>query len=348
LVVTLAQHCYQLFNETEPPDFLIHRSHNIRYAYMAQKEVIRFLLREDYMFDLYYLEQLSAKEIKDYALLVVPFPFAIDRKITEILAEAVRNGMDLLVISEFGMTDELGDLYKQSPMLDLLGLKKIPRGETDISLKMQEDSPFLRNAALGGPFSVHQDLALTGEAKFIAANPEGKGCGVISNTVGKGHVIFLAGEFGLDLPQHRRLKDVREEEQDKRALHVKCLPPRYEVSHYQLLTAAINYLLGDRRSLRVKITDLSGNDRTEFRDVEAVLLQKEVGERIVVLINWEHWRNTLTLDIRNLPDGAYQVTQRDLEGIKPFENGRFGAQDLHGLRVTLKPCEVKVLRLTRE
>jgi hypothetical protein len=338
---------YQLFNETDPPGFLIHRCHNIRYAYMAQKEVIRFLLREDYMFDLRYLEQLNSDEIRDYALVVVPFPFAIDKKKADVLTEAVRNGVNLLVISEFGMTDELGDLHKQSPMLDLLGLKETPRGETDTSLKMRQDSPFLGDAALDGPFSAYQDLTLAGDAKFLAVNPAGKGCGVVSNTVGKGQVIFLAGEFGIDLPERRRLKDVREEAQDKLALHVKCVLPRYEPSHYRVLAAAVNHLLGSRRSFTVKIMDLSGNDRAEFRDVEAVLLQKETGERVVLLINWEHWRNTPILDVRNLPDGTYQVTQRDLEGIKPFDKARFSADELHALRVPLKPGEVKALYLKK-
>ena len=83
---------FSYYTRGEPNmDVLTHPTEDPRYPFLAQKEVLYYLLRAGVPTDLYFLDKVSADELGDYDTVVVPFPFAISQEkaaMLEGLAEA--------------------------------------------------------------------------------------------------------------------------------------------------------------------------------------------------------------------------------------------------------------------
>ncbi|MFC1461331.1 hypothetical protein ACFLQR_02290 [Verrucomicrobiota bacterium] len=194
---------YQLLLKQGKSDLLHQsRSYGYRYSFLANKGVLGALFKNGYPFEMYFIEQLSYDQIRDFELLILPFPLAVSRDKAKILRKAVKNGANLLVISEYGSLDELGNLNKTASLLDLLGLKSVSRKEGFQALTFSKESPILAGENFAGvPFSVYTDIELLPGAQWLAQTPEGKGIGVVLNEAKKqGKTMFLAGEFGIKAP----------------------------------------------------------------------------------------------------------------------------------------------------
>lgn len=194
---------YQLLLNQGESDLLHQsRSYGYRYSFLANWAVLNALFREGYPFELYYLDQLSYEEIKDFKLLVLPFPLAIPKEKAGILKKAVKNGSHLLVISEYGAVDEFAHRDRSPALLKLLGLKSVSRNEAHRPLRFRKDSPVLPDEGFAGAtFSIYTDVELRKGARWLAETPEGQGAGIVLNAAkGRGKTVFLAGEFGIRSP----------------------------------------------------------------------------------------------------------------------------------------------------
>lgn len=177
------------------------RSHGYRYSFLAHWAVLNALFKEGYPFELYYLDRVSFDEIKDFELLIVPFPLVVTKEKARVLKQAVKDGINMLVISEYGSLDEFGRKWRKPLLLKLLGIRSVSRKEIYRAFRMKDDSPILRGENFGGaPFSVYANVKLRSKAKWLACTQDGKGLGIVLNCAYKGKVIFLAGEFGIKSP----------------------------------------------------------------------------------------------------------------------------------------------------
>ncbi|NLO08040.1 MAG: hypothetical protein GX131_19635, partial [candidate division WS1 bacterium] len=107
---------YYLSGEQPNLDILTHETDDPRYPFLAQKEVLYYLLRAGVPTDLYFLDKVSAEELADYEAIVVPFPFAVSEEQAGMLEALAQSGKLLVVISEFGSVDEHG-LPHERPVL---------------------------------------------------------------------------------------------------------------------------------------------------------------------------------------------------------------------------------------
>ncbi|HIE53207.1 MAG TPA: hypothetical protein EYP85_15755 [Armatimonadetes bacterium] len=117
---------FQHYVRTGPPPWLVPQTDDPRYPFRAQQEVLYALFRRGIPTDLFYLDSVRLEELRDYPLLIVPFPFALSDAQADLLRAAVERGQNLLVLSAVGRVDEHGNRRDRPALLDLLGLKEPP------------------------------------------------------------------------------------------------------------------------------------------------------------------------------------------------------------------------------
>jgi len=101
---------------------------------------------------------------------------------------------------------------------------------------------------------------------------------------------------------------------------------------------ALDSLLGEERAFA--LLEKSG-------EIEAALLEKSASDKTVFLLNWENRPATATVRL-SLPEGAYKITQRDLNATSSFATGgrtEFTHADLQSLSLQLAPEGVLVLHI---
>lgn len=113
------------------------------------------------------------------------------------------------------------------------------------------------------------------------------------------------------------------------------------VGHYpdvlSKFQASLDTMLGSRKPIEVN---------TYGNDVEVSLLEKGPKERFVCLINWTDQSVKVDLGLRDLPDGRYEMLQRDLSDVKKITlSGKeeLAPAALKKFRVGLERWEIKLL-----
>lgn len=240
-------------------DVLTHDTDDPRYPFLAQKEVLYYLLRAGIPTDLYYLDQVSAEELADYDAIVVPFPFAISEGQASMLEVLAGVGKTLLVISEFGSVDEQGVPYERPVLLDALGLAEAPTGAKTGTLTVAD-----ADELLPGEFTVYASVTPAAGAQaqaWVGGTPA-----AVVRTVGAGGMIFLAGEFGIGLPANH--------DNEVRDRTVRIQPATLSPAHAQIIGGPM--------------ADRSLTDRlVPEDDVELALLRNAAGDYLLFAINWE-------------------------------------------------------------
>jgi len=317
---------FQIYTHDPKPGFLAHREVDTRYPFIAQKEVMYFLMRNAYSFEFYPLEQVGDEELKGFPVVLAPFPFAVSARQAAVLRRAAEAGATVMVISEVGTVDELGDRHSRPVLLDMLGLKEAPSEETDSRLSFTKDSPILPGKTPAGTFSIYSHLVPAEGARLLCR--EG---GIVLNKLGKGRVVFLAGEFGIRLP--------RQPVKVYKGTSQKVPLPPLDPGCTEVMTATLEYALGGKRLLRIA--------KKEDQDVEAVARVNAKGDVVLFLINWDDRPARFRVGLA-LPAGRYTAVQRDLEGVKDFKPAgaaELDSEALSDLEVNLKAQEAKVIRI---
>jgi hypothetical protein len=251
---------YYLAGEQPNMDVLTHETDDPRYPFLAQKEVLYYLLRAGVPTDVYFLDQVSEEELADYATVIVPFPFAVREEQALMLENLARSGKFLVVISEFGSVDERGVPYERPALLELLGLAEAPGGET-LGGPMAMTAG---NAEIPGEFSVYESVIPADGAETLAT--VGGSNAIIAHRIGSGGVIFLAGEFGIRLPASY--------DNELRDRTVRILPSELSGGYARVLWETISQHALANRPLPAD-------------DIELSLMRNAAGDLLLFAINWE-------------------------------------------------------------
>ncbi len=266
---------FSFYTSPEPADILTHATDNTRYAFLAQKEVLYYLFRAGIPTDMFFLDQVSADELADYPVIVVPFAFAAGEAQVSLLRELAEAGKQVLIISEFGTVDELGAVLDEPALLDLCGLAQAPSGETTGAL-----------VAAGKTlpdFTVYADVRPAAGVETLATVDGGPA--ILSHAVGAGRVIFLAGEFGIGLPANT--------DNERKGREERVQPAELSAGHVAVISSLLDEMYGGPVSLL--------RSAPTGKDLEIAAMRNAAGETVLLAINWES--EDLTCEVR-LPEGA--------------------------------------------
>lgn len=312
---------FSFYTHPEPNrDLLTHETDDPRYPFLAQKEVLYYLLRAGVPTDLYYLDQVSAEELADYEVIIVPFPFAVSEQQAAMLEELPVDGTRLIVISEFGSVDEHGVPHQRPVLLDLLGLQEAPSGETrgDVYGAVGE---------FPGEFTVYAKLTPSENARRFLLT--GESTVATHRRVGEGLVYFLGGEFGIGLPANY--------DNEARDRTVRILPSELSHGHARLLGGMVrHHALADR---------IVPED-----DVELALMRNAAGDLLLFAINWEeHPVSVEALLPQGGPGRGYRVVaDGTVSEIELTATAHHNIPRRHLLPLELEAQEAVVLRFAAE
>ncbi len=252
---------FSYYTHPEPNmDMLTHETDDPRYPFLAQKEVLYYLMRAGVPTDLYYLDRVSAEELADYAAIVVPFPFAVSEEQAGMLETLAQAGKTVIVISEFGRVDERGVPYERPVLLDLLGLEDAPGGQKTAELNAADPR-------VSGEFTVYETVEPAPDTEVLAT---ADGTPAILHAAAGGTVIFYAGEFGIDLPAN-----YDNQAQDRT---VRVRPDELSRAHATALGALFAPEAGGPALQSQIVPD---------QDVELSLMRNAAGDLLLFAINWE-------------------------------------------------------------
>lgn len=131
---------------------------NLRYAAMAQKEVLYYLLRRGIPFDLYYLESVREKQLAPYRIIIVPFPLAIADSQFSMLKQLALHGKTIIFTSQWGSLDELGQKRPAPVFATLFNVKAPPQDpQTIMKWRLGKGSFIYLGDAYGYGLPVHRN-----------------------------------------------------------------------------------------------------------------------------------------------------------------------------------------------
>jgi len=86
----------------------------------------KFLMSKGYPYELFYLDQPeSYKNLSEYRLIILPFPYSISKEACGRIEEALKAGSKVIAMGARGETNEIGNAYNDSPLKKLIEEKKI-------------------------------------------------------------------------------------------------------------------------------------------------------------------------------------------------------------------------------
>ncbi len=321
---------FSFYTSPKPNAILTHQTDNLRYPFLAQKEVLYYLFRRGIPADLYFLDQVSADELADYPTIVVPFAFAAGEQQARLLRQLAEAGKNLVIISEFGAVDELGAPNKPASLLELCGLAAAPTGEKQGTLSFAAGSPVLAGQSLDG-FTIYADVK-PDAATRILATVDGTPA-VLERSVGAGRVVFLAGEFGIGLPANY--------DNEVKSREVRVLPSQLSSAHVAVLDALLDDLCPARASLITKAP--------AGKDLEVAAMRNAAGDLLLFAINWES--EPLNCEVALPPGCAAQGAGFSLASTGAVSEVQGQAQQQAGetrLALDLAGQEARVLRFAAE
>jgi len=237
-----------------------------RYASLAQKEVLYYLLRQGFPTTLYYLESVREEELARHRILLGPFPLAVRDEGAKLLERLARSGKRVVVVAEAGALDEKGTPRERHSLLGLLGLRTAPSSVTEWG------------AALTGTVPVYEKVET--EADVFRWPPIGGRPLWVKQKVGKGEVVFLAGDFGAALPLSR--------DNEKRTRTERIYPSPLNPLAAKVIRNAVEGPVDPPLLGRLPDGD----------DVELCLSVNRRGEKLFLAINWDSRERAVVLPKR--------------------------------------------------
>ncbi len=113
-------------------------------GYAHHDAVMKMLFTNGLPFELYYLEQPSTlKNILDYKTIIIPFPYSISQAAIDILGQARRKGVKIVIVNQLGETNEFGTptvtpqlkAFIKQPGVKYIGIDLLKYGNTPASEK---------------------------------------------------------------------------------------------------------------------------------------------------------------------------------------------------------------------
>lgn len=104
-------------------------------GYSYYKWLAELMMTRGYPFELYYQDQPdSYKNLSDFKLVILPFPYSISKKVYTEIEKAANKGTKILIFGKQGETDEIGNAYNK-PLLK----KLIDSGKAEFISEKIED-----------------------------------------------------------------------------------------------------------------------------------------------------------------------------------------------------------------
>jgi len=278
---------------------------NVRgsWGFRAQKAVLHLLLRNGYPFRMHYLDSLDAKQLEGARLIILPFAYSMSPEAAGVVRRAVEAGAALIVFSQLGETDALGAERPQPLLLDTVGLAALPSGQRETQLDLTRQCPVTVSASL-------PKVETFDRVAVSTADKWSRGGEILHRRVGKGQVVYLAGDF---------------------AAHAADAAMR------DLLCGMADSLLGRENPVCLR--------RPAPDSVEAMAREKEAS-RILFLVNWSSAPRKVPVRI-SVPAGTYRLTCRSVlkDGRFSLPGGKttYSSQALRDLVVDLEPEEAMVV-----
>ncbi len=257
---------WRFYTQPQPANLLSHPLNDPRYAAVAQKEVLYYLFRRGVPTDLFYLEAVTEDQLRDYPVIVVPFPFAISNDRAYLLETLARQGKTVIVISEFGLLDEEGLPHETPALLRLLGLKHAPKGQA--AGRLTPTAGLLPDPG-DEVFTVYDEIT-PADGVTVLAKVEGRPV-IWEHPLRTGKAIYLAGQFGYDLVSNR---DNQERTRERR-----IIPDPIAPGHAAIMDALLLRGCGEEPWV--------ANELPPGKDVEVTCLTNAQGDLVVLTINWE-------------------------------------------------------------
>ena len=318
---------WRFYSSGEPNPCLTHEGKDARYASRAQVEVLMHCLRNFVPVDLYYLDAVTADQLADYPIIVVPFPFAISDDQAKLLERIAGSGKSVVVISEVGTLAQDGRIRERPALLDLLGLVSAPTGE-------QAGTVMAAGVVAAG---LQAEVATYGKVEPA----QGTECwatvndvpAIISRPVGEGRVVFLAGEFGVGLPENYD-NEIRTREE-------RIYPPRLAEGRSQLLSLLYARLTGSQPSVASKLDVKYPGETPQFPDdPEIATATNARGDLVYLCTNWTGGTASFALAT---DEATYNVAAATAKLIGPDAR----VVDVEGVPGELRAQEACVIRVPR-
>lgn len=219
-----------------------------RTGFLAQKGFVNFLLKNCYPFEVFVLERVKYEDIKDFDVLILPFPYYLPREKLKVVEEFVSRGGDILVIGELGAVDQNFTGYKFPPLAKILGIKSLgpPRPG---NLLFGDESPILRGRA----------IELNRRHGYPQIEPDAS-TSVLSRVNGSEAGVSVCTRHG------------------GKAVYLGTLCYDFSGAQGEVIKEILDYVLRENKPISVikKPSD----------DVEIHLLCKKPNEKLILTINW--------------------------------------------------------------
>jgi len=102
-------------------------------GYVHHKAMMQLLCSHGHPYDLYYLDQVSTlREVTDYALLVLPFPYSIPKEAVAVIRQAVARGCRVLITNHLGEVDPEGEPHPAPLLQSLLSQEGVSYLDIDL------------------------------------------------------------------------------------------------------------------------------------------------------------------------------------------------------------------------
>lgn len=112
---------WQALARGEQPPAAFGQKPSPRRGFVAQKNVIHFLLRRGYPFQMTYLDSPEPSKLAAAKAVVVPFPFALKASEAALVDDLARSGKTVLLLSGLSPADEQGHLLPSPALAGLFG-----------------------------------------------------------------------------------------------------------------------------------------------------------------------------------------------------------------------------------
>jgi len=103
-------------------------------GFVYEKAIMELLFVHGYPFHFYYQDQPdSLPDLSSFALIILPFPYSLNRVSFEKIKQAWKNGTKLLIFDRLGETDEYGNPYSTPLLSELVETGKVVFVKEDIN-----------------------------------------------------------------------------------------------------------------------------------------------------------------------------------------------------------------------
>ncbi|MBC7288055.1 MAG: beta-galactosidase trimerization domain-containing protein, partial [Armatimonadetes bacterium] len=314
---------------------LTRRDVDARYGFLAQLEPLMALLRCGVPTDLFYLDAVKPEELSAYPVVLVPFPYAVSDNAAELLEALARRGKRVVVISQCGRLTEDGRLRDRPALLSVLGLQAEPQGLKKWRPTQAEWASVSAGTTQAEEFTVYETVRPTPDTQVLVRS-DGTPV-VLKRHIGRGDIVFMAGEFGAGLP--------RDYSNWHRGRDRRVYPPVLREGHLRALTAALfDQPAPPADWPHVDPVPVPG----EGDDVEVAYMLNAKGDLLILAINWRGEPAAVSLQVpkrfSRRPYNAQTITPQ--AGHSARLPKRDNLWDAAGrLRLSLAAQQVAVVRI---